>query len=161
MSAKLVSVRVLVFAVVIGLVLIGMVILTHNNLTVLYPGHNDFMSRWEGARSYWVDGLNPYGDEASLNIQERIYGRAVVDDEDPGFFAYPFYTAFLVLPLVFTTYAWASAVWMVLLEAPLGDYFHRHGLLDRIGAGVGLKAVYERAAGAQRPLEGSQASARP
>jgi hypothetical protein len=77
------------------------------------------MSRWEGARSYFVDGLNPYGDEASLNIQERIYGRAVVEGEDPGYFAYPFYTVFLVLPVVYTTYAWASAVWMVALEACL------------------------------------------
>ncbi len=84
-------------------------------LTYPYPGHNDFLSRWEGARSYWQDGLNPYGDEASLNIQMAIYGRPVVAGEDPGYFAYPFYTAVLLLPLMPTSYAWASAVWMVLL----------------------------------------------
>jgi len=41
------------------------------------------------------------------------------EDEDPGYFAYPFYTVFILLPLVFTGYAWASAIWMVLLETCL------------------------------------------
>ena len=36
-----------------------------------------------------------------------------------GYFAYPFYTVFVLLPLVFTGYAWASAIWMVALEACL------------------------------------------
>lgn len=92
---------------------------TYNTFTKPFPGHNDFLSRWEGARSFWVDGLNPYGDEASLNIQEAIYGRAVVEGEDPGFFAYPLYTAFLVYPIVYVDYSWASAIWMTLLEAGL------------------------------------------
>ncbi|MCZ7538868.1 MAG: glycosyltransferase 87 family protein [Anaerolineae bacterium] len=103
----------------LGLLLAGNIIATHDVLTAPYPGHNDFLSRWEGARSYWRDGLNPYGQAASANIQQRIYGRRAADDEDPGYFAYPFYTVFLLLPLVFTGYAWASAVWMVLLEACL------------------------------------------
>lgn len=95
------------------------VIGTYNALTRPYPGLNDFMSRWEGARSYWIDGLNPYGEAASFNIQRQIYGRAALEDEDPGFFAYPFYIALVIWPLVHFDYAWASAVWMVLLEACL------------------------------------------
>jgi len=105
--------------VLLGLLLAGNVVATHNVLTAPYPGHNDFMSRWEGARSYWRDGLNPYGQAASANIQQRIYGRMAAEDEDPGYFAYPFYTVFILLPLVFTGYAWASAIWMVLLETCL------------------------------------------
>ena len=105
--------------VLLGLLLAGNVVATHNVLTAPYPGHNDFMSRWEGARSYWRDGLNPYGQVASANIQQRIYGRMAAEDEDPGYFAYPFYTVFILLPLVFTGYAWASAIWMVLLETCL------------------------------------------
>lgn len=103
----------------LALVLAVMVVITHNAFTAPYPGLNDFMSRWEGARSYWIDGLNPYGDEASLNIQQRIYGRPAAEGEDPGYFAYPFYTLFLVWPLVVLPYSWASAAWMVLLEACL------------------------------------------
>ncbi|MDX2160215.1 MAG: glycosyltransferase family 87 protein [bacterium] len=105
--------------VILVAVVIGNVIVTHNLFTSRYPGHNDFMSRWEGARSYWIDGLNPYGVEASLNIQERIYGRAATPVEDPGYFAYPFYTVFVVAPVVTLDYAWASSIWMVLLEACL------------------------------------------
>jgi len=111
--------RRLALMTIILLVAIVNIIATHQTLTEPFPGHNDFLSRWEGARSYWQDGLNPYGDEASLNIQTAIYGRAVVEGEDPGFFAYPFYTALLLAPIVTVNYAWASAIWMVLLEAVL------------------------------------------
>lgn len=110
-------------SVILGLIAIvffvGTVVVTHNMLTAPYPGHNDFMSRWEGARSFWVDHLNPYGDQASLNIQQKIYGRPVKDGEDPGLFAYPMYTAVMVWPLVYMDYAWASAIWMVLLAVCL------------------------------------------
>lgn len=108
-----------ILAIIAVVAFIAVVIATHNNFTQPYPGLNDFLSRWEGARSYWVDGLNPYGEEASLNIQRAIYGRPVTELEDPGYFAYPFYTSFLLLPIVWTSYAWASAIWMVLLEACL------------------------------------------
>lgn len=97
------------------LIFIVAVVGIYSFLTYPYPGHNDFLSRWEGARSFWQDGLNPYSDQASLNIQMAIYGRPVSEGEDPGFFAYPFYTALLLLPLVPLSYAWAAAVWMVLL----------------------------------------------
>ncbi|HRF97284.1 MAG TPA: glycosyltransferase family 87 protein, partial [Aggregatilineales bacterium] len=101
------------------IVFIGAVILHHSTFTSRVAGMNDFMSRWEGARSFFVDGVSPYSDQASLNIQTRIYGRPSTPEEDPGYFVYPFYTAFLVAPTVGMDYAWASAVWMVTLEACL------------------------------------------
>jgi Glycosyltransferase family 87 len=111
--------RLFIGVVVIILIFAAAVVVTHNFLTEPYPGHNDFMSRWEGARSFFIDGLNPYGEQASLNIQQKIYGGPARPDQDPGYFAYPFYTAFLVWPLVYTTYGWASAIWMVGLAACL------------------------------------------
>lgn len=108
-----------VWAVALLTVLVADVVVTRQVLTGPYPGHNDFMSRWEGARSYWRDGLDPYGETASANIQHRIYGRMATAEEDPGYFAYPFYTVFLLVPLVFVSYAWASAIWMVVLEVCL------------------------------------------
>lgn len=84
-----------------------------------YPGANDFYSRWSGARSYWLKGLDPYGDEASLAIQIGIYGRPVVPGEDPGYFAYPFYTVLLIAPLAPLDYALAEAIWLTALEAAL------------------------------------------
>ena len=111
--------RLLLVIIFLLALIIGATIMTHNMLTRPYPGHNDFLSRWEGARSFWIDGLNPYGEQASLNIQMKIFGRPVQDGEDPGYFAYPFYTAVLIWPLVYMDYAWASALWMVLLAACL------------------------------------------
>jgi hypothetical protein len=105
----------IIFAGVVLALLAISTVFIHDYFTEPYPGFNDFMSRWEGARSFVIDGLNPYGDEASLNIQEQIYGRPVVEGEDPGYFAYPFYTIFMIWPLVYMSYAWASAIWMVLL----------------------------------------------
>lgn len=82
-----------------------------------YPGANDFYSRWSGARSFWLDGLDPYGEEASLAIQIGIYGRPVREGEDPGYFAYPMYTTLLIAPLALLPYAWAEATWLALLIA--------------------------------------------
>jgi hypothetical protein len=106
-------------AALMSVLLILNIVATYSLFTSRWPGHNDFMSRWEGARSYWQEGLNPYGAQASLQIQEAIYGRAALPSEDPGYFAYPFYTVLPLWPLVQVSYSWASAIWMVLLEAGL------------------------------------------
>lgn len=113
----------------LSLVLIGLllslllfalhVVAVYTVFTSKYPGANDFYSRWGGARAFWVNGLNPYSDEATLQIQQGIYGRPAKANEDPGPFAYPFYVAILIWPLVYLPYAWASAIWLSLLEAAL------------------------------------------
>ncbi|MFZ4813999.1 MAG: glycosyltransferase family 87 protein [Phototrophicaceae bacterium] len=95
------------------------VIATHSLFTAPHPGMNDFLSRWEGARTYWQDHASPYSAEATTNIQMMIYGRAALPDDDQGLFAYPFYTVFVLWPLTYLPYAWASAVWMVVAEVCL------------------------------------------
>lgn len=102
-----------------GALFIGMVILTHTVLTSQFPGHNDFLSRWEPARGFWLEGINPYSDQATENIQQVIYGRAALPGEDEGLFVYPFYTVFYVWPLVYLPYSWAAAIIMVVMEAAL------------------------------------------
>lgn len=105
------------------LLLVSNVVATHAFFTSRYPGANDFASRWAGARAFWRDGLSPYSDEATRQIQMLIYGRPIPPEEeqefDPGPFAYPFYTVFLLWPLVYMPYAWAEAVWLVVLEVCL------------------------------------------
>lgn len=118
-QGKLLSKRVILVGFLSTIIFIVMVIATHNLLTQPFPGHNDFLSRWEGTRSFWVEGLNPYGEEASLNIQNTMYGRPAMPDEDQVLFAYPMYTAILLAPLVVMDYAWASATIMVIMEAML------------------------------------------
>ncbi len=87
--------------------------------TSQFPGHNDFLTVWEGSRAYFYDGLDPYSDEVSTNIQMRIYGRPAEVGEFPNHYAYPFYATFFVWPTIHFDYAWATAIWMVILEASL------------------------------------------
>ncbi len=89
---------------------------THDVLTEPHPGHNDFLTVWEAGRSFWRDGLDPYKDETTINIQTRIYGRPAEGDEFPNYYAYPLYTLWLMLPLDFVGFAWASAIYMVASE---------------------------------------------
>lgn len=111
--------RTIFASTIVALLFIIVVIATHNVFTRPYPGHNDFMTPLEATRAFWLDGLNPYGPEATERIQNRIFGRPPLPEEDPGYFSYPFFTTFLLLPFVSIHYAWASAIWMVLLEACL------------------------------------------
>ena len=115
--------RRLILWLLVGLLLIGNVVATHALFTSRYPGANDFASRWGGARAFWRGGVSPYSDEATRQIQLLIYGRPIQPEEeqefDPDPFAYPFYTVFLVWPLVWMPYAWAEAVWLVILEVCL------------------------------------------
>jgi hypothetical protein len=102
-------------AILLMLVVVN-VIATHDILTEPHPGHNDFLTVWEAGRSFWRDGLDPYSDATTLNIQTRIYGRPAQGDEFPNYYAYPLYTLWLMLPLDFTNFAWASAIYMVASE---------------------------------------------
>ena len=108
-----------VAGVVLLALLVGNVVATHNVLTEPHPGHNDFLTVWEAARSALRDGLDPYSAATTLNIQQRIYGRPAEPDEFPNYYAYPYYTLFLVSPLVYSPYPWASAIAMVALEVCL------------------------------------------
>jgi len=115
--------RRLILWLLVALFLVGDVGATYVLFTSRYPGANDFASRWAGARAFWRDGLSPYSDEATRQIQLLIYGRPIAPEEeqefDPGPFAYPFYTVFLLLPLVWLPYAWAEAIWLVVLQVCL------------------------------------------
>lgn len=99
---------VLVFGVVL-------VVAIHHYLTEPHPGHNDFLTPWEAVRTFAIDGYGPYSDEAGLNIQMIIFGRPAVEGENLGHYSYPFHASFLFWPLVYLPFAWAAAIWMVML----------------------------------------------
>lgn len=113
----------LILLLLVGLLLVADVVATYQFFTSRYPGANDFASRWAGARAFWVAGVSPYSSEATRQIQMLIYGRPIPPEEeqefDPGPFAYPFYTVFLLFPIAWMPYAWAEAVWLVVLEVCL------------------------------------------
>ena len=87
---------------------------THRVLTSQVPGANDYYSRWHGARALLVEGRNPYG----LDVTEEIQPVIKIDPSEVGRggFNYPLHVIFLFWPLVYLSYAWAQAIWMVMLQ---------------------------------------------
>lgn len=110
-------------AVVAGLALLFAVsvVATQRLFTSVAPGGNDFYPRWKGAQLFWRDGIDPYSDKTSLAIQRDVYGKPAEPDQDQLLFVYPFYTVFLLLPLVWLplSYSWIQAIWMVGLQFAL------------------------------------------
>jgi hypothetical protein len=107
--------RRLALLLMIGVFLLINVWTVYTYITSRFPGANDFFLRYQGARSYLLDGLNPYSREATDRVEIGLYGHVAEPGQYPGDFVYPFYTIFLVAPLALLPYAVASAIWMVLL----------------------------------------------
>lgn len=110
--------------VVTGLAVIGVLIaLTIANFRFAeqFPGGNDFLGRWMGAR-FWVrDGISPYDPQVGRASQQLIYGRAVDREagEDIQDFLYPFPAMVFFAPFGALPYTLARAVWMTILEVSL------------------------------------------
>lgn len=83
------------------------------------PGTADFLARWYGARELVLRDRNPYDRAIELEAQLALFGRYTNHDEDQVNFAYPLYVIYLFWPLTFVSYAWAQAVWMVVLQFAL------------------------------------------
>jgi len=96
-----------------------MVVVTQALFTSRFPGANDFYPRWRGAQIFFLEGIDPYSDVATEAIQRGMYGRLALPDEDQVLFVYPFYTIFLLLPLVGLPYVWVQAIWLVTLQFAL------------------------------------------
>jgi hypothetical protein len=110
-----------IIIVALALLFLLSVYATHQLFTSVAPGANDFYPRWKGAQLFWLEGIDPYSDFASETIQIGVYGRLANPDEDQLLFVYPFYTAFLLLPLVWVSlaYSWIQAIWLVTVQFSL------------------------------------------
>jgi hypothetical protein len=106
-------------SVSLGVILLfGLLVVAVQSLfTQEFVGANDFYPRWKGAQLYWLEGIDPYSEAATAAIQEDMYGRPALPDEDQVLFVYPFYTIFLLLPLIWLplSYSWIQAIWLVLI----------------------------------------------
>ncbi|MEM7116529.1 MAG: glycosyltransferase family 87 protein [Chloroflexota bacterium] len=105
----------ILLAVVMLLLFLGLVIAFQITFTSQVPGANDFYPRWRGAQLFWQSGIDPYSEEATAAIQRDIYGRLAQPDEDQVLFVYPFYTVFILWPLIWLPYVWVQAIWLVVL----------------------------------------------
>ena len=83
-------------------------------------GMNKFVPRWQGTRTFLLEGANPFSEEATNEIQRTVYGRLARSDEDPGYFVYPFYSIIFYAPFaLIQNHQTALALWMTLLEFAL------------------------------------------
>lgn len=108
-----------ILVLLVGLIFALDVYATYTLFTSKFPGANDIYPRWRGAQLYWLEGINPYSDQATSAIQHGMYGRPAHPDEDQVLFAYPFYATLLVTPLIWLPYAWVQAIWIVIVEFAL------------------------------------------
>jgi glycosyl transferase family 87 len=84
---------------------------------------SDLYPPWYGSREFILHGRNPYSNAVSQEIQRGVYGGALVN-HSPGVdeqrFAYPLYTAFLLIPLIAVPFAVlkpVAAIGLALLTA--------------------------------------------
>ncbi len=84
------------------------------------PGNNEFVSRYVGTRKFLLEGVSPYSEVTTAEIQRMVNGRAETTNEDQLGFLYPLYSVYLFAPFaLIANYALARAVWMTLLEISL------------------------------------------
>lgn len=102
--------------ILILLVFVGSIIMTHNIYTTKFPGGNDSLVRYIGARSWLFEGISPYSEEVTNRTQKMVYGRLANPDEDLHRFVYPFYVIYFYLPLALFPWDWAQAIGIVILE---------------------------------------------
>ena len=106
----------------VGLVLLMLVGLTWINYrySVQNPGGSDFLPTWVGTRMFLMEGVSPYADVVTQEIQQRFYGRPARPGEDQILFPYPFYSIFIFSPFALIgDYNTARAVWMTVLEVAI------------------------------------------
>lgn len=84
-----------------------------------YPGGNDFLARWVGARYWMQEDTSPYDPQVTLAAQRLIYGRPANTGEDVAHFVYPMPAMVFFAPFGLLDYPLARAIWMTLLELGL------------------------------------------
>ena len=72
----------------------------------------DFYVYWQAGRAFFFERQDPYSPEISAQIQQGIYGREALPNEDPMHFANPAYSLLAVLPWLLLPFGWAQAAWM-------------------------------------------------
>ncbi len=95
-------------------------------LIVQQMPHQDIDQRYIGSREVILHLLqgeqppSPYAPEITLQIQERIYGRPALPEEDQQAFAYPAHIILLLFPLwLLPSLDWVESIWTALQFALL------------------------------------------
>lgn len=108
---------------VIGVILVAItIILFFANLGFERgnPGGFDFLDHWQGTRLFITEGIDPYSDSSTNQINALINGQSVASYEGDYRFTAPLYSIILYAPLsLIKNYEFARAIWMTFLEFSL------------------------------------------
>jgi hypothetical protein len=82
------------------------------------PGGNDFMTYWNPARYWLLNGFSPYDERVTQATQEIIYGRPadIARGDDLNIFVYPMFSMIFFGPFGALDYLVARTLWMTILE---------------------------------------------
>ncbi len=106
----------LVFLLILILALLALNIYLARTL----PGGEWFYLRWNGARAFLFEQVEPYSTAIAQRVQNLIYGRNATASEYPYVLNDPFYIVLLYTPLaLISDFTVARGVWMLLSETAL------------------------------------------
>jgi hypothetical protein len=72
----------------------------------------DYYPFWTGGREVVWNQHNPYDPAVTLSIQQAIYGRPALPEENQHGYAYPAYAPFVVLPFIALPFHISASLWI-------------------------------------------------
>ena len=79
----------------------------------------DYYPFWAGGREVLLHQRNPYQPEVMQGIQEAIYGRPALPDENQHGYAYPAYAPLIVSPFLALPLPVSASLWIAMQQALL------------------------------------------
>lgn len=135
----------LVVALIIIAALAMMVIVFSINFAAPRGAAFDFTPRYVGTQAFW-EGESPYSPRVTERIQIAMFGGVLPPDVDQQRFAYPAYTAVLLIPLLALPLPTAIGVWMALqwmaVAASVVVWLYLIGVRPRPFAFAGLLLLF-------------------
>ncbi len=110
------EIRLLVFIILGILVLLAVNIF----LARILPGGEWLSLRWNGARAFLFESVEPYSTTVAERVQQLVYGRNAFSSEYGYVLNDPFYIVLLYTPLaLLADFSLARGIWMLFAEAAL------------------------------------------
>jgi hypothetical protein len=112
---------IVLFIIFMGIAAIAGLTWMNYNYAEKFPAGNDFVTRWNGAKNWVVEGNSPYDPKVVDSTQRLIYGRLAnpAKGESRALFDYPLYSMLFFGPFGAIDPISARALWMTLSEIAL------------------------------------------
>ena len=109
-----------ILAIVIGLIVVVGLVWANHRFVSQDQGGNSFIAGWWGTRLYFTQGISPYSDEATAEIQKMVEQYGSASGKETAMFVSPFYAFIFYTPVALTDdIVLARTAWMTILEVAL------------------------------------------